>query len=372
MAKNIQEVLDVAQHSALAQLATQPNTINNYSKGLQDGIKKIGLSSFVAASLFFANMGTAQASSTSDALKVAAGISALVGVVNNDNYALNLPAACNIRGVNGWKIGGATFGGSALFSAFGKGNGQKLMMALGGYLGGRAALSYEEARIAQEMQDCAMILDQMNSYQRAASLEQRQAPKFLSTATDPNAIVFYTFPDSNNRPVFMTWKSSPSVASMSDSKLKGLDINKNPKAFAEFDKALDQLKMTYNNFEKVSYQWLTLNANQQNIDYAMTLDGSAEAKQKIQDVNVQNRATVQQAADAFQKLYNEYVLSRGNFMAIADASVLEGFSLREHKQSIKLLQMPPVAMQACNCDLKEAHNILNNSITDRVRVKLQR
>lgn len=370
MSTNIQEVLNSAQASAFAQLATQPNTVQNFSQGLKDSIEKVGLASLVAASLFIANMGNAEASSTNNALKIAAGISALVGVVNHNDYAMNLPDVCNVRGVNGWKIGGATFGGAALMSAFGKGNGKKLLMALGGFGANQVALEMEEQRVLKEMQHCAAILDQMEANKRNLALENKLTPNFLVTAEDPRAIVFYTFPDKNGRQTFVTWETSKAVASM-QGKGKGKDINSNKSDFAKFDKALDDLKFSYNDFNKISQQWIKLSQNQQNIEYAKTLDATRQEKQELAKVDKQNKEVMQQAVQAYQQAYQSYILTRGNFMAHADAAVLDGYSLKTHKDTLELLQIPQAAKQACNCNLKESHNVLNQNteIVERLKRK---
>ena len=371
MAQNIHEKLTSAQASAFAQLATKPHSLESFSQGLKNSIQKAGLMSFVAASLFISQMGNAEAGSKSDAFKVAAGISALIGVANNNNHGLHLPGVCDIRGVSGVKVAASTFLGSAVGSQFGGGNGTKAWMAALGFLGTNMSLNSENDRIYREMQECERRLNEMNQVQRQASFRNIQIPQYLTTEDDPSGIVFYSFPDNQGRQTFMSWETSPALASMSgDSKRKGSDINKNKKAFAEFDLELDHLKNAYNQFEVISNQWIKLANSQKDIDYAMTLELTRDEKKQVDAANEQNKQVMQQASNAFEMAYKNYILRRGSFMAQADAAVLEGFSLKEHKQAINLLQIPQSAKNACNCNLQESHNSLNNTVTDRVKKRM--
>ena len=47
---------------------------------------------------------------------------------------------------------------------------------------------------------------------------------------------------------------------------------------------------------------------------------------------------------------NSYItVTAEQALAQADAAVLEGFNLKEHKQSVRLLQIPQAAKNACQC-----------------------
>lgn len=369
MDQNIQEKLTSAQASAFAQLITKPHTLDSLSDGLKKGISKVGIMSFVAASLFISHMGSAEAGSRSDTFKVAAGISALVGVANNNNHSLNLPGVCDIRGVNGVKVAASTFLGSAVGSQFGGGNGTKAWMAALGLLGTNMSLNSENDRIYREMQECERRLNAMNQIQRQNSFQNIQVPQYLTTEADPHGIVFYSFPDAQGRQTFMSWETSPAMASM-NGRGKGTEINKNKKAFAEFDKQLDNLKMSYNHFEDISNKWIGLSNAQREINNALLGNITQDERNQLDSADRQTKDVMRQASQAFENAYKNYILNRGNFMAQADAIVLEGFDLKEYKQSINLLQIPQSAKNACQCKLQESHNSLNNDITERVRKRM--
>lgn len=366
MAQNIYEKLTSLQASAFSQLALKKNSLENFSDGLKNGIAKAGLMAFVAATVFISHMGNAEAGSKSDAFKVAAGISALIGVANNNNHALHLPGVCDIRGVNGTKVAASTFLGSAVGSKIGGGNGTKAWMAALGLLGTNMSLNSENDRIYREMQECERKLNEMNYIQRQNSFQNIQIPQYLTTENDPHGIVFYSFPDKYGQQTYMGWDTSPALKSM-EGKSKGQDINKNKKAFAEFDKQLDNLKMSYNHFEEISNRWITLSNSQQNINNLLSSNITREERAQLENANAQTRQVMQQMSQAFENAYKNYILNRGNFMAQADAAVLEGFNLKEHKQSIRLLQIPAIAKNACQCNLTESHNSLNSTVTDRVK-----
>ena len=373
MAHNIQEKLNSAQATAFAQLSTQPNTLENYSAGLKNGIKKVGLMSFVAASLFIAGMGNAEAGSTSDTFKVAGGISALVGVLNNGNHAMNLPGVCNIRGVNGTKVAASTFLGSAIGSQFGGGNGTKAWMAALGLLGSNMSLNSENDRIYREMQDCERKLDEMRFMNQNINPQQRnrrvpiQIPNYLVSGVTPEATVFYSFPDKTGRQTLVSWELSPSIKNFKGEKA-GKDISKNPKASAEFNEQLAILKNNYKQFENISEQWLKLVTNQDNISKAMNMNPTFEEKAQLEAVDKTNREVMMKASNAFEMAYQNYILNRGNFMAHADSLSLEGFSLKGNADVLKLLQIPKIALDACSCNMVERYNTLspNNPVNERI------
>ncbi len=369
MAQNIQEKLTSAQASVFAQLAAKPNSYDSFSDGLKKNISKVGLMSFIAATVFISHMGNAEAGSKSDTFKVAAGISALIGVANNNNHSLHLPGVCDIRGVNGTKVAASTFLGSAVGSKIGGGNGTKAWMVALGLLGTNMSLNSENDRIYREMQECERKLNEMNDIQRQNSFNNVQIPQYLTTETNVNSIIFYSFPDKYGQQTFMGWDTSPALASMNGNG-KGTDINKNKKAFAEFDKQLDNLKMSYNHFEDVSNRWIQLSNAQNEINQLLSSNVSNEDRIRLENTNGQTRQVMQQMSQAFENAYKNYILNRGNFMAQADAAVLEGFNLKEHKQSVRLLQIPQAAKNACQCQLTESHNSLNNEVTDRVKKRM--
>lgn len=334
------------------------NDVNKYfNPSIKNKIANVGVG-VVLSVLAITGAGNAFANDSDRARNVGLGASALTGLIVDGAKPRNLPPECaNIRGVNGFAVGGAAAAGTMLGNQIGKGNGNTIATLLTGFLGGTLVSSKEDNRIIAE---CEAILRQT----RGSSYIP---PNNFHNANVPTGAILYEGRTPTGGSFVVTMENSPGLNGLKGSYRNPptLHVDSDIVVKRALDQSTENLMLSHEKLDVFATQYLqALNPNSTNdrlARYAVTEQDMHQA----QRLNMENQARIHDAKINFERAYTEYATKRSIAANIYDNAVMDGFDITSYGKALEYIMPSKNALMTYDGRLPNRYGTLPNARAPR-------
>ena len=287
-----------------SQILVDDRITKQIAKPLFNKINNVGITSVLAVTAFFAT-DLARADSS---LNTTLGLSALVGLLNNGSRPSDVPNDCNIKGTNGYIVGGAGAAGAYAMNQIGGGKGKKILTVAGGFLAATAAQNIENNRIRNE---CFKNQSQKVNYPRA------NQPNNM-----PQQMVLYATESNQGYVAYVHADNSPGIASMQGQR-GGQDIYSNPELQRDMENSMTAMIRSYQILDSQSNNYLHV-SNGRNISNNQYF----------------SRNNLDQENSRLQQALSDYSRERAFFAQKADNATVNGYNLNNFSQALNYMSPP--------------------------------
>lgn len=347
--------LHMMQNQVFSAMVESPILSQNMSKGIKDKLLKIG-TPIVLSVLAFASQVPLAHADTSTTLKSVAAVGLGAGLLTHQGKIENSP--CNIKGVNGYTVGGSTVVGGLLGNQIGGGDGRIASTVIGAGVTGLVSYFSENDRVAREQAECEKNIlaqraaqNQAYNYNNRSQVQAYAAPGMIPNQANPNSMVLYYFDSSRTHSRYLvTMENSPGVMALRGMRNGTRDVNADPEVLNAIQTAIVGLKAAYENEEWASEQYIqATNTRSQDTKSSRYAVGYFEAKKADRDLTSN--------LDYMKKLSNNAIEARRRvgrerafLAAIMDNAAIDGFNLLPFANVLQYYLPSPKVALACQCN----------------------